>query len=356
MFARAGCSGILAEHASDSHGDGRGVAGLTLGPSVLGSISPQLQGQLLPFGLLPAVWNAANLGLIFLHVPDRPRRRPEPAQRRVARSVAISNTSVALPMLMGHRVAIPLYTLLAPEGSSRRSPLFPSVSRCRSRRPPLLAGSSRSYRMLRRTVSSAWRAQRSNDARTGIQTQTGAAGPTRWTGGHHKTRSGWDNTLLNQVNPVMLRRWRVLLLAVSTSAANITPAYLVTDHPARGHQRVRPVARSRLISSMSPEHRAFAGRIWTANGRHHRYHYQERRPGSGRVGVDVRGKPWNGRAEFQLCGVFLLVNYFRTGDYLRTTLGPRVAGRQLQSDPDDTKQYHGFAYLEDVVTPTTGLR
>jgi len=105
------------------------------------------------------------------------------------------------------------------------------------------------------------------------------------------------------------------------------------NHPARGHQRVRPVARSTPDLLDEPDHRGAARRIWTADGRHHRYHDQERRPGSGRVGVDVRRQPWNGRAEFQLCGVFRLLQLFRDRRLSAQPPGHRVAGRQLQSDP-----------------------
>jgi Kef-type K+ transport system membrane component KefB len=120
--------GILAERIGQPRVMGEVVAGLTLGPSVLGAISPQLQGQLFPPDILPAFGIAANLGLIFYMFLVGLEVDHSQLKGRVARAVAISNTSVAVPMLLGIAIAIPLYKLLAPEKKFAAFALFLGVA------------------------------------------------------------------------------------------------------------------------------------------------------------------------------------------------------------------------------------
>jgi Kef-type K+ transport system membrane component KefB len=143
--------GILAERIGQPRVMGEVVAGLTLGPSVLGAISPQLQGQLFPADILPAFGIAANLGLIFYMFLIGLEVDQSQLKGRVARAVAISNTSVALPMLMGIAIAIPLYKLLAPPTKFAAFALFLGVAMSITAFP-VLARILAERRMLRRPV------------------------------------------------------------------------------------------------------------------------------------------------------------------------------------------------------------
>jgi Kef-type K+ transport system membrane component KefB len=120
--------GIVAERIGQPRVMGEVVAGITLGPSVLGLISHSLQADLFPADLLPAFGVAANLGLIFymflvgLEI-DRSQLRG-----RLVQAVAISNTSIAVPLLAGIAIAIPIYKLVAPNVKFAAFALFMGVA------------------------------------------------------------------------------------------------------------------------------------------------------------------------------------------------------------------------------------
>jgi Kef-type K+ transport system membrane component KefB len=107
---------------------GEVVAGIALGPTIFGAISPGLQSALFPTDILPAFGIAANLGLIFymflvgLEVDSRQLKG------RVSQAAAISNTSVALPMIFGLAVALPLYKLVGPDAKFIGFALFMGVA------------------------------------------------------------------------------------------------------------------------------------------------------------------------------------------------------------------------------------
>ena len=87
-------------------------------------------------------------------------------------------------------------------------------------------------------------AERLNEARAGIETQTGASTYTIDAAAIAATPGG-DNTLLNQVILQVAGSRPGLLRAVSRPRRAQRPAVPPErHHPARGHQRVRPVARS----------------------------------------------------------------------------------------------------------------
>ncbi len=78
--------------------------------------------------MLPALGVAANLGLIFymflvgLEVDQRQLKG------KAAQAAAISNASVAVPMLLGIAVALPLYKLLGPNKKFVAFALFMGVA------------------------------------------------------------------------------------------------------------------------------------------------------------------------------------------------------------------------------------
>jgi Kef-type K+ transport system membrane component KefB len=107
---------------------GEVVAGIVLGPSVLGAISRQLQAQLFPADIVAPFAIAANLGLIFYMFLAGLELNPSHLRTRLGRAVAISNTSIALPLLLGVAVAVPLYRLLAPQTKFAAFALFLGVA------------------------------------------------------------------------------------------------------------------------------------------------------------------------------------------------------------------------------------
>jgi Kef-type K+ transport system membrane component KefB len=120
--------GFLAVKVGQPRVMGEVIAGIVLGPSVLGAISPNLQAAIFPTDILPALGVAANLGLIFfmflvgLEVDQRQLRG------RLAPAMMISNASVVLPMLLGLAAALPLYKLVGPDKKFVAFALFMGVA------------------------------------------------------------------------------------------------------------------------------------------------------------------------------------------------------------------------------------
>jgi Kef-type K+ transport system membrane component KefB len=107
---------------------GEVIAGLCLGPSLLGAISPNLQAMFFPSDVLPALGVVANLGLIFYMFLVGLEVDRGSLKGKVAQATAISNTSVAVPMLLGIAVALPLYKLVGPDKKFVAFALFMGVA------------------------------------------------------------------------------------------------------------------------------------------------------------------------------------------------------------------------------------
>jgi K+:H+ antiporter len=107
---------------------GEVIAGLCLGPSLLGAISPNLQATFFPTDVLPALGVVANLGLIFFMFLVGLEVDRGSLKGKVAPATAISNASVAVPMMLGIAVALPLYKLVGPDKKFVAFALFMGVS------------------------------------------------------------------------------------------------------------------------------------------------------------------------------------------------------------------------------------
>ena len=107
---------------------GEVVAGIVLGPTVFGALAPGLQSALFPTDILPAFGIAANLGLIFYMFLVGLEVDSKQLKGRVSQAAAISNTSVALPMILGIAVALPLYKLIGPDSKFVGFALFMGVA------------------------------------------------------------------------------------------------------------------------------------------------------------------------------------------------------------------------------------
>ncbi|MEK6328018.1 MAG: cation:proton antiporter [Actinomycetota bacterium] len=109
--------GALAVRIGQPRVMGEVVSGITLGPTILGAVLPDLQGFLFPQDVLPFIGVVANLGLIFYMFLVGLELDPAQLRGRVGQAAAISNASVALPMVLGVVVAVPVYGLVAPPGT-----------------------------------------------------------------------------------------------------------------------------------------------------------------------------------------------------------------------------------------------
>jgi len=99
---------------------GEVLAGILLGPSLLGALAPCLQAYLFPVALIPAAGSApigplsavADIGLAFYMFLVGVELDPETLRGRVAQSLFISNASFIIPFGMGIVVALPVLGLL----------------------------------------------------------------------------------------------------------------------------------------------------------------------------------------------------------------------------------------------------
>jgi Kef-type K+ transport system membrane component KefB len=130
---------------------GEVVAGICLGPTIFGLIAPGLQAALFPADILPAFGIAANLGLVFYMFLVGLELDPKQLKGRISQAAAISNTSVALPMILGIAVALPLYKLVGPDKKFLAFALFMGVAMSITAFP-VLARILVERRMLKRPV------------------------------------------------------------------------------------------------------------------------------------------------------------------------------------------------------------
>jgi Kef-type K+ transport system membrane component KefB len=120
--------GALAVKVSQPRVMGEVVAGIVLGPTIFGWLAPGLQAAVFPTDILPAFGIAANLGLIFYMFLVGLELDPKQLKGRISQAAAISNTSVALPMILGIAVALPLYKLVGPDKKFVAFALFMGVA------------------------------------------------------------------------------------------------------------------------------------------------------------------------------------------------------------------------------------
>jgi len=143
--------GVLAVKIGEPRVMGEVIAGLVLGPSLLGALSPNLQATFFPSDILPALGVVANLGLIFYMFLVGLEVDRGQLKGKVAQAAAISNASVAVPLLLGIAVALPLYKLIGPDKKFVAFALFMGVAMSITAFP-VLARILAERRMLKRPV------------------------------------------------------------------------------------------------------------------------------------------------------------------------------------------------------------
>jgi Kef-type K+ transport system membrane component KefB len=120
--------GMVAVRVGQPRVMGEVIAGIALGPSLFGLLAPNLQATIFSTDILPAFGVAANLGLIFFMFLIGMEVDQKQLRGKVAPAAAISNASIALPMLLGIAAALPLYKLLGPDIKFAAFALFMGVA------------------------------------------------------------------------------------------------------------------------------------------------------------------------------------------------------------------------------------
>ncbi len=92
---------------------GEVVAGILLGPSLLGRISPAALAFLLPPAVAPFLGIIAQVGIILFMFLVGVELDPGLMRHRTQATLAISHASITLPFVLGALLALPLYPRLA---------------------------------------------------------------------------------------------------------------------------------------------------------------------------------------------------------------------------------------------------
>jgi Kef-type K+ transport system membrane component KefB len=143
--------GALAARLRQPRVMGEVLAGILLGPTVLGAVAPDVQRAIFPSDVVPYIGVAANLGLIFYMFLVGLEFDISQLRGRIAHTAVISNTGVAIPMMAGLAVAIPTYQLVGPDTGFAAFALFMGVSMSITAFP-VLARILVERRMLKRPV------------------------------------------------------------------------------------------------------------------------------------------------------------------------------------------------------------
>jgi hypothetical protein len=105
------------------------IAGILLGPSVLGRLAPGLASDVLPSAVAPFLNVISQVGVILYMFLVGLELDPKLLRNRGHATVAISHASILAPFLMGALLALVLYPRLSPGGVSFTSfSLFIAVS------------------------------------------------------------------------------------------------------------------------------------------------------------------------------------------------------------------------------------
>jgi len=107
---------------------GEVLAGILLGPTLLGAVAPRWESALFPSDIIPYITVAANLGLIFYVFLIGLELDFSALRERLSQTLAISSAGVAVPMALGVLASVPLYPLLGSPKAFVPFALFMGVS------------------------------------------------------------------------------------------------------------------------------------------------------------------------------------------------------------------------------------
>jgi Kef-type K+ transport system membrane component KefB len=97
---------------------GEVIAGIMLGPSLLGRISPSAQSFVLPQEIAPHLGVVAQVGVLLFMFLVGLELDTSLLRKRSHATLAISHTSIVVPFLMGAALSLFLYPSLSPSGVS----------------------------------------------------------------------------------------------------------------------------------------------------------------------------------------------------------------------------------------------
>jgi Kef-type K+ transport system membrane component KefB len=89
------------------------IAGLALGPSLLGLILPGIKGQIFPASTLPTLQTLGDIGLVLYMFSLGSRLDTHLMLRQSRKAVVTSLSGILLPLLLGAGLAFLLYPGLA---------------------------------------------------------------------------------------------------------------------------------------------------------------------------------------------------------------------------------------------------
>ncbi len=108
--------GILFQWVGQPRVIGEVIAGIALGPSLLGQVAPQAATFLLPQSVFPVLGCLAQLGVILYMFLVGLELNAELLRSRAHTTVAISHASIVAPFLLGTLLALGLHSHYAPKG------------------------------------------------------------------------------------------------------------------------------------------------------------------------------------------------------------------------------------------------
>ena len=130
---------------------GEVLAGILLGPTLLGAVWPAAQDYSFPPDIATLLAGAAQIGLVFYLFLVGMELEPRMLKGRIGQAAFISNTGVAFSLGLGFLIALPVYTLLSPDVRYLPFALFLAVAMSTTAFP-VLARILIERRMLKRPV------------------------------------------------------------------------------------------------------------------------------------------------------------------------------------------------------------
>ncbi len=97
---------------------GEMVAGITLGPSILGLLSPAISSYLFPASSMGALSVLSQLGVVLFMFIVGMELDIQHLRERVSSAIMVSHASIVVPFLLGSTLALFLYQSLAPPNTS----------------------------------------------------------------------------------------------------------------------------------------------------------------------------------------------------------------------------------------------
>lgn len=107
---------------------GEVLAGICLGPTLLGALLPDLQGFLFPTEIQPLLVAVADVGLVFYMFLVGLELDPAVLRGRMVQATFISHASIAIPMALGMATAVALFGLFGPDAGLLPFAVFIGVS------------------------------------------------------------------------------------------------------------------------------------------------------------------------------------------------------------------------------------